>query len=65
MQTSIDAAHEEIRDNPQPRTRPISGELGGLVTDDWPDRVPITEQVRYREGPDELQTRSKSDDVRG
>jgi len=29
MQTSIDAAHEEIRDNPLPRTRPISGEPGG------------------------------------
>jgi uncharacterized protein YndB with AHSA1/START domain len=31
MQTSIDAAHEEISDNPQPRTRPISGEPGGLA----------------------------------
>jgi hypothetical protein len=31
MQTRIDAAHEEIRDNPQPRTRPISGEPGGLA----------------------------------
>src|SRR5258708_3400990 len=31
MQTRIDAVHEEIRDNPQPRTRPISGEPGGLA----------------------------------
>jgi hypothetical protein len=31
MQISIDAAHEEVRDNPQPRPRAISGDPGGLA----------------------------------